>query len=63
MTHLNPKPAPPQLPAVTVIKFNNLLAEAAHAFRACDFRKSEELLAEARTIVAFERRLLDEAVS
>ena len=62
MPHLKPKPTPPQLPAVTVIKFNNLLIEAGHAFRACDFRKSEELLAEARTIVAFERRLVVEAI-
>ena len=62
MPHLTPIPAPPQCPAVTVIKFNNLLAEAAHAFRASDYRKAEELLAEARTMVAFERRLLGEAV-
>lgn len=50
------------IPAATVIKFNNLLVEAGHAFRVGDLRKSEELLAEARTIVAFERRLLDEAI-
>lgn len=62
MVHLKPKPPSPQCPAVTVIRFNNLLSEAAHAFRASDFRKSEELLAEARVMVAFERRLLGEAV-
>lgn len=63
MSSLKVKPSRTQCPVATVIKFNNLLAESSHAFRSGDYRKSEELLAEARTMVAFERRLVEEAIS
>lgn len=45
------------------IKFLNLLEEAKYAFLAGDFHKAEELLAEARTMAVFERRLADEGMA
>lgn len=57
----NANPTPAQCPAVTVIKFNGLLIEAGRAFRGGDYTKAEELLAEARVMTAFERRLIGAA--
>lgn len=45
--------------SATTIKFDNLLDEAKWAFHAGDLRKAEELLAEARVLVAFEIRVGD----
>jgi len=49
--------------AAARIKFENLLELAKYAFQAGAFATAEEHLAEARTVVAFERRLLEEAAS
>jgi len=52
-----------QVTAAARIKFENLLDLAKYAFQAGAFAKVEEHLAEARTIVAFERRLIEETAS
>jgi len=49
--------------AAARIKFENLLELAKYAFQAGAFATAEEHLAEARTIVAFERHLVDEGVA
>lgn len=49
--------------AAARIKFENLLQEAKFAFMSGTpegYARAEEHLAEARTVVAFERRLLDD---
>jgi hypothetical protein len=49
--------------SAATIRFDNLLTEASYAFHTGDYRRAEGLLAEARTITAFERRLSEEAAS
>jgi hypothetical protein len=49
--------------SAATIRFDNLLTEARYAFHAGDYLRAEELLAEARTITAFERRLRDEGAA
>lgn len=42
---------------MTALRVLNLIEEAKYAIKAGNWAKAEELLAEARTLVAFERRL------
>ncbi len=49
--------------AAARIKFENLLDLAKYAFQAGAFATAEEHLAEARTLVAFERNLTEESAS
>ena len=45
--------------SATTIKFTNLLEEIKYAFLAGDYRKAEELLAEAHLMVASECRVVE----